>query len=166
MSEFRLREAVRGDAEEIARIYNEGTLREVGNYESIPQSADARATWLDQLRKSGHFCLVVLRGNAIVAFGALTPFHPAPGYRKTVTGSLYVESRFHRSGVGSLLGKALIQGARERGFHSILAGIQSENTASIKIHEKFGFRQVGYFPQIGFKNGKWCDDVCMQLILE
>jgi L-amino acid N-acyltransferase YncA len=49
--------------------------------------------------------------------------------------------------------------------HSIVAGVEASNAASIAMHEKFGFRQVALLPQVGFKFGRWLDLAYLQLLL-
>jgi L-amino acid N-acyltransferase len=87
------------------------------------------------------------------------------GYRFTVSGSIYVKPGRRGAGVGRALSKCLLSAARERGYHCILAGVNSENRASIALLESFGFERVGHFREIGQKNGRWHDDVCLQKIL-
>ncbi|MFF1494356.1 GNAT family N-acetyltransferase [Streptomyces sp. NPDC058304] len=55
--------------------------------------------------------------------------------------------------------------ARDAGHHVVVAGIEAENTASIRLHERFGFRHVGTVPEVGTKFGRWLDLTLMQLPL-
>ncbi len=68
-----------------------------------------------------------------------------------------------RRGVGKLLMQALIEKAKENGVHVMIAGIESENVASIRLHESLGFRIVGTFSEVGTKFGRWLDLTCMEL---
>ena len=61
---------------------------------------------------------------------------------------------------------ALIEHAQQQKLHMMVAAIDAENTASILLHQKLGFVQTGYLPQMGFKFGTWRDLVYMQLHLE
>ena len=62
--------------------------------------------------------------------------------------------------------KHIIQVAEDAQLHSLIGGIDAENTLSIDFHEKFGFTAVGNLKEVGYKFGKWLDLVFMQLILE
>ena len=68
---------------------------------------------------------------------------------------VYVDPQHHRRGVGSLLYAAMFPLIEQRGFRSILAGIELPNPASVRLHEKFGMTQVGTLPNIGFKLGSF-----------
>ena len=59
--------------------------------------------------------------------------------------------------------QALIRRAAENGMHVMIAGIESENVASIRLHEKLGFRVAGTFSEVGTKFGRWLDLTCMEL---
>ena len=101
----------------------------------------------------------------IVGFGSLHTFRNKPGYRFTVENSVYVHPDCHRMGVGSAILLDQIERARQLGLHTIVAGIDKEQTASLALHYKHGFREVGCFPQVGRKFDRWLDAVFMQLIL-
>ncbi len=60
--------------------------------------------------------------------------------------------------------RRLIEHARQQNIHVMVAAIDHANTASIALHEKPGFQQTGYLPQVGKKFGQWRDLVLMQLI--
>lgn len=60
----------------------------------------------------------------------------------------------------------LIERARLIGKHAMIAGIEASNVASIKLHEKLGFKQVGLLPEVGTKFGRWLDLAFLQLTLD
>jgi phosphinothricin acetyltransferase len=160
-----VRDAVNSDASSIADIYNYEMKHGASHYSESMQSAKERLQWLKDLRKKNYPVVVAEAFGKVVGFVALTPFHPLGGYRFTVTGSIYVHPEFRRSRVGKALGEAILEKAHQNHFHSIIAGVNSRNTASIALLESFGFQKVGYFREIGFKNEMWFDDVCLQLII-
>jgi L-amino acid N-acyltransferase YncA len=67
--------------------------------------------------------------------------------------------------LGKLLLAPLITGAQAKGLHAIIAAIDAENAASIRLHAAFGFEQVGHFKQTGFKFDRWLDVVYMERLL-
>ncbi|RYG06048.1 MAG: N-acetyltransferase family protein, partial [Chitinophagaceae bacterium] len=69
-------------------------------------------------------------------------------------------------GFGKQLLDPLIQSARALNMHTIIAGIEASNKESIGLHEKFGFREVANFKEVGFKFGRWLDLIFLQLILD
>lgn len=161
-----IRDAQLRDAEAIAAIFNHEVEHGISNYEGRRHSPEERAEWMVRLRHGEYPVLVAEAAGRVAGFAALTPFHPLSGYRFTVTGSIYVDKSARGTGVGRALAARLFAAAKEKGYHSILAGVNSENAVCIALLKSFGFEAVGYFKEIGFKAGKWRDDVCLQLVLE
>jgi len=160
-----IREASLNDAARIAAIYNDEVMEGTRNYETQLHTEVHRREWLERLRHQNYPVLVGIKESIVAGFAAITPFHPVSGYRATGTGSIYVAKEFRRSCVGRGLGEAMLNEARKRNIHTLIGGVNAENTASLALLESFGFQRVGYFKEIAYKNGKWHDDVCLQLIL-
>ena len=92
-------------------------------------------------------------------------YHDRKGYQFTTENSVYVAADQRGRGIGRRLMNPLIEAARERGLHAILAGIDAQNEASIRLHASFGFVKVAHFKQVGFKFDRWLDVVYMELLL-
>ncbi len=157
-----LRLARSEDVAALTAIYNDEMACGNANYESEPQRETDRMSWLEGLQKRGFPVVAAESDGVVVGFAALTPFHSLSGYRFTVSGSIYVQAGYRRRGVGRALCRRLLEEAVERGYHCILLGINSENLASLALLESLGFRRAGHFREIGFKNGRWHDDICLQ----
>jgi len=67
--------------------------------------------------------------------------------------------------LGTTLYEALIEHCRTLKLHSVIAGIAQPNTASVKLHEKLGFKKVAYFNQVGWKFERWVDVGYWELLL-
>lgn len=160
-----VKEAQVEDAEGMAEIYNDEVLHGCNNYAVEQELVTDRRQWMETLIRNGFPVLVAKENHKVIAFGALTPFHPIEGYKTTVSGVMYVHKDHRRKQVASLIGNELIKSAKAMGVRCILAGINSENFASIAYHKSFGFEQVGFFKDIAFKHGRFHSDVCMQLII-
>lgn len=106
--------------------------------------------------------LVGERGGVIVGYAYAVPFRKRPAYRYAVKHSIYVHQDYQHQGVGSLLLPALIDACAAGGFRQMIGYIDGANRASVRLHEAFGFRQVGFLPAIGFKFGRWTDSMLMQ----
>jgi phosphinothricin acetyltransferase len=104
--------------------------------------------------------------SPIVGWGSLHTFRNKPGYRRTVENSVYVHPDRQREGIGSAILLDQIERARALGLHVIVAGIDAEQTPSLALHYKHGFREVGRFGQIGYKFDRWLDVIFMELLLE
>lgn len=165
MPELSIRLANEHDLPAINGIYNHYVPISTTTYELAPTSIDERRRWFEG-RAAIHPVTVACRGEAIVGWGSLHTFRAKSGYRLTVENSVYVHPDCQRSGVGSAILVDQIARARDLGLHAIVAGIDSEQTASQALHAKLGFREVGRFPQVGRKFDRWLDAVFMELLLD
>src|SRR5436309_3541972 len=109
--------------------------------------------------------LVAAVGDEIVGFGAIAPYRAKPSYARTVEDSVYVKDGWRGKGVGGLVLDALLERARERGHHSMIARIIADNDASLRLHERHGFVRVGREAHVAFKLGRWLDVLTLQHML-
>ena len=113
-----------------------------------------------QKRKMPH--IVAEENGAVVGYAYAVPFRKRPAYRYAVKHSIYVHNNHLQRGIGRQLMGALIDSCAAAGFRQMIGYIDAANSASLVLHERFGFRQVGYLPSIGFKFGHWTDTVMVQ----
>ncbi|HEY1944589.1 MAG TPA: GNAT family N-acetyltransferase [Roseiarcus sp.] len=106
--------------------------------------------------------LVAERAGVVIGYAYAVPFRKRPAYRYAVKHSIYVHHDHLSRGVGRMLLAALIDACAAAGYRQMIGYIDGANQASLKLHEAFGFRQVGYLPQIGYKFGRWTDSIMMQ----
>ena len=111
-------------------------------------------------RKMPH--LVAEEAGTVVGYAYAVPFRKRPAYRYTVKHSIYVRSDRLQPGIGRQLMTALIDACAAAGFRQMIGYIDGANVASIKLHERFGFRQVGFLPAVGYKFGRWTDPIMVQ----
>jgi len=76
--------------------------------------------------------------------------------------SVYINPVLSGKGYGSILLQALIAESEKYGLWTLQSGVFRENTGSFKMHEKAGFRQVGYREKIGKINGIWRDTILLE----
>ncbi|HVT13034.1 MAG TPA: GNAT family N-acetyltransferase [Fimbriimonadaceae bacterium] len=93
----------------------------------------------------------------ILGFARANPWKSRGGYRHTCEVGVYVRPEAQGQSVGSRIYEAMIPELKARGFKTLLAGVALPNPASVRLHERFGFRQVGTLPQVGWKQGAWRD---------
>lgn len=165
MNDCTVREATAADQRAILDIYNDAVLHTTATFDLEPRTWEGHLRWAEELRAPCHIAVATLE-DSVVGWGSLTPFRPKPGYRFTAQDSIYVHKDFRGRGIGAALLTHLIEAAQENGFHSIMALIDGGNTVSVHLHERFGFRHVGTFRQVGFKFGRWLDVIHMQKMLE
>jgi L-amino acid N-acyltransferase len=164
---MKIRPARKTDIPAILEIYNEAVLHLTASYDEEPQTLAARTAWWEE-HEARHFPVFIAEDDAagVIGWSSLSSFRPRIGYRYTVEDSIYLTADWRGRGIGKLLLPPLIQAARGLRMHAIMAGIDSEGAASIRLHEGFGFREVARFREVGFKFGRWLDVIFMELILE
>ncbi|MEU6669114.1 N-acetyltransferase family protein [Streptomyces sp. NPDC046727] len=159
-----VRRAQAGDAEAIRAIRNHAIERSTALWTQTPQSPAEGDAWLAAHLERGS-AFVALAEGEVAGFAVHGPWRALDGYRHTVEDSVYVREDRHGLGIGSALLDALIASAREAGHHVMIAGIEAENTGSIRLHERFGFQRVGTVREVGTKFGRWLDLTIMALHL-
>jgi phosphinothricin acetyltransferase len=159
-----IRLATASDLPAINDIYNHYVLNSTCTYQEDPETIEARRAWFERHGEK-HPVTVAIVDDRVIGWGSLSPFHARCAYRNTVENSVYVHHEFHRRGIGSILLRDLVERARVLGHHTIIGLIDGEQTASLALHERFGFVKVAHLKQVGFKFGRWLDVIYMQLML-
>jgi phosphinothricin acetyltransferase len=161
-----IRPATYADLPGILEIYNDAVLHTTATYDYEPRTLEQRTQWFEEHQREGYPVFVAQDGaGRIVGWSALNPFHARFGYRFTSENSVYVAADQRGKGIGKLLLPPLIEGGKARGLHAIIAAIDADNEASLRLHARFGFEKVGHFKQTGFKFGRWLDVVYMERLL-
>ena len=164
MSQVSIRLATQAELQAINEIYNYYVMHSTATYQDEPTTPVEREVWF-AAHGPLHPITVAEEAGETVGWAALSPFHQRSAYRYTVENSVYVRYDRQRRGIGSALLGDSIRRAQAAGHHTIIAGIDFEQTASIALHRRFGFDQVAHLKQVGFKFGRWLDVVYLQKML-
>jgi len=164
---IQVRPAVRGEVAAILAIYNHAVVHTTANYDYEPRTLAQRLEWFDAHERD-HFpiCVAATPVGEIVGWSSLSRYHEKPGYRFTAENSIYLAEEHRGRGLGARLLSPLIDAARSLGLHAIIAVIDGDNVASVRLHTRFGFEQVGHFRQIGFKFNRWLDVIYMERLID
>ena len=163
---IRIRPARREDCPAILQIYNDAVLTTTATYDYEPRSLEHRQSWFEDHKRTGFPIFVAMNEREeIVGWSALNRYHDRKGYQFTSENSIYIAAGHRGRGIGKLLLAPLIESARKLGLHAIIAAIDGENEASVRLHARFGFLHVGRFQQVGYKFNRWLDVVYMELLL-
>ncbi|TRC96399.1 N-acetyltransferase family protein [Mesorhizobium sp. WSM4303] len=167
MSTVTIRAALEGDLDRITEIYADAVRHGTASYELEPPSRAEMVARFDSLTGGGFPYLVAEKDGALLGYAYAGAFRPRPAYRFIVEDSVYVAPDAKGQGVGLLLMQALIEACRVAGFRQIIAviGDGHADSASVRLHEKLGFRHSGRLEGSGYKHGRWLDTVFMQLSL-
>lgn len=160
-----VRHAIESDLPAMLEIYNDIIANTTAVWHYEPHTLAMRKDWFDQRREQGFPIFVAVENEKLLGFSTIGPFRPWPGYSNTVENSVYVAADSRGKGVAKLLLPPLIEAAMQLKLHAIVAGIEAENTASIALHEKFGFTEVAHFKEVGWKFGRWMDLKFLELIV-
>lgn len=145
------------DAESVLSIYEEGIATRMATFETnVPDWALWDANHLPQPR------LVARVDGAVAGWAALSKVSARACYSGVAEVSVYISGHYRGQGIGRALMAELIRLAQNLGFWTLQSSVFPENTASIKLHEAFGFRIVGRRERIAQLDGIWRDTVLLE----
>lgn len=156
-----IRPARLDDAEGIRVIYNHEVAHGTATFDIEPRTIEEQRDWLTE-RSGAHVVLVAELDGEVVGFGSLSRYKGRAAYSGTVENSVYVAPDRQGRGIGIGLLEALVDRARDHGFHTLIARIGHESEGSIAVHAKAGFVEIGREREVGRKFGRWLDVVIMQ----
>jgi phosphinothricin acetyltransferase len=160
-----IRPAATADIPAIAAIYTHAVLHGTASWELEPPGEAEMQRRYEAILAGGYPYLVAEREGAILGYAYAGAYRPRPAYRATVENSIYLAPTAQGLGIGSLLLDALMQACAARGFRQMIAVIGDGTGASIgsrRLHERAGFRLIGVAEKVGFKHGRWLDQMLMQ----
>lgn len=151
------------DAEPIAAIYAHHVLHGTASYDVEPLSVADTIAKIRRVTAPGWpFLVVEEEEGQVVGYAYASQFRDREGYRFTCEDSIYVAPGSTGRGVGGALLQALVERAAAFGFKTMIAVVGGAEPASIAVHERCGFQQVGRLRRVGFKFGRWLDNVYLQ----
>jgi phosphinothricin acetyltransferase len=153
-------------AQAILEILNEAIIHSTALYDYAPRALESMTPWFD-VKTRNNFPVIGLVNDdgQLLAFGSYGTFRAWPAYKYSVEHSLYVQKDHRGKGYGKLILQQLILVAKQQGYHNLIAGIDSQNITSIKLHEASGFVFSGRIKDAGYKFSRWLDLDFYQLIL-
>ena len=161
-----IRDATAADIASIHAIYAHHVLHGLASFEEVPPALEEMRVRFDAVVSAGKPYIVAEVEGRVAGYGYASAYRTRSAYRYTLENSIYVAEGMRGNGVGSALLGALIERCRGGPWRQMLAVIgDSGNAASIGVHRKAGFRQVGVLERVGYKHGRWVDSVVMQLEL-
>ncbi len=165
MTTLAIRPATPADIPAIAAIYSHAVLHGTASWEIEPPDEAEMLRRFEAVLAGGYPYLAATRDGDVLGYAYAGAYRPRPAYRATVENSIYIAPTAQGLGLGSLLLAALIASCTERGFRQMIAVIGDGTGASLgsrRLHEKAGFRLIGVAERVGFKHGRWLDQMLMQ----
>lgn len=158
-----VRPAHRDDLARLVAIYNHYVGHSVATFDTVPTSVEDRAGWFETFSDTGpHRLMVAAEGARILGCASSGPYRAHAAFAQTVEVSVYIDSEVRATGVGSALYGALFEQLGTQDLHLAVAGIALPNDASVALHRKFGFTEVGVFEEYAAKNGAYVSSLWMQ----
>jgi len=161
-----VRPATEQDVAEITRIYSHYVLHSCATFEMEAPGMAEMARRRSKVLELGLPYLAAEEDGRVVGYAYANAYRPRAAYRFTVEDSIYINPADVGRGCGQALLAALIQRCEQGSWRQMVAVIgDSGNAASVGLHQRFGFHQVGKLSSVGFKLGRWVDTVLMQRAL-
>lgn len=159
---FTIRAVHEADTSAISEIYAYHVLHGTASYEVEPPSRDETLAKIRRVTAPGWPFLVAQEDGEIVGYAYATQFRDRAAYRFACEDSIYVAAGKMRRGIGGALLKSLMERSSAFGFRTIVAVVGGAEPASIALHERCGFLEVGRLKGVGFKFDRWLDSVYLQ----
>ncbi len=141
----------------VSEIYAQGIATGFATFETeVPDFHGWNKAHLQNCR------FVAEQEGEIAGWAALSPVSGRCVYGGVGEVSVYVATTHHGLGIGRKLMAHLILASEKEGLWTLQSGIFPENTASIKLHEKSGFRKIGYREKVGKLHGQWKDNLLFE----
>jgi phosphinothricin acetyltransferase len=151
------------DAARIAEIYNLFILNTIVTFEEEAVDAAEVSRRITEVTEKYPWLVAEVDG-AVVGYAHASNWKSRCAFRNSVETTIYLHPEMVGKGQGEPLYRALLDDLRGLGLHAAIGGIALPNAASVRLHEKCGFRKIGEFVEVGFKFGKWINFGYWQLL--
>ena len=160
-----IRSVNKNDAAQLAKIYNYYIKNTIVTFEEHEIEVLEMVKRISENQASNLPWIVFEEDGNILGFAYSSNWKSRCSYRFSVEVTVYLDHECKGRGIGSQLYEELIKQIKELKYHALLGGISLPNEASIKLHEKFGFKKVAQFKEVGFKFNKFIDVGYWELVL-
>jgi len=153
-----IRLAETADLPRLVDIYNHYVVHTEVTFDLEPVTLEQRREWLKQFASSGrHRLWVATRDGVVRAYACTHGFRVKRAYDTTVETSVYCAPDAVGEGLGSALYAEMFEALRGEDIHSFIGAVTLPNEASLRLHERFGFRSAGVLHAVGRKFGRYWD---------
>ena len=160
-----IRKATFDDAQQICDIYNYYIQKAIVTFEENPVSCKEMKTRIIEITSSLPL-FVYTENEEIIGYAYASKWKSRSGYRFSVETSIYLKKGQQGQGIGSQLFTALLNDLRKRNIHAVIGVIALPNKKSQHLHEKFGFKKVAHFTEVGYKFNQWINVGYWELLLK
>lgn len=159
MAELTIRTAVDADLSTLVDIYNHFVENTPVTFHTQPFTAPERIAWFTSFSEDGPYRLLVAEQDGKpVGYASSTQFKARAAYDSSVETTIYLHPDVTGQGIGrALYGELLDRLVADERLHRAYGGVALPNPASVALHERLGFRQVGTYHEVGYKFDKYWD---------
>ncbi len=158
-----IRPATAEDCEALLKLRNYYIASSFAVFDEEPLTKDVVARWVTSFSLSGPYRLfVATEEGRIHGFASSQRYRDHPAFRRTIETSIYIAPGEARKGVGSALYTSLFSSLAPENLHCAVVGVALPNEASVNLHKKFGFTEVGIFNEYALKRGQYISSVWLQ----
>jgi phosphinothricin acetyltransferase len=155
-----IRSGITDDLSTLHEIYNHYVLHSNITFDTEPYTLEQRREWFTTFAPNGpHRLLVAEADGKVVGAATSSPYRAHPAFSETVETGIYLDPLATGQGVGTQLYGALFETLRAERVHRIVAGVALPNAASVALHRRCGFREVGTFFEYARKHGTYVSSV-------
>ena len=158
-----IRPATEDDLPQIVDILNYTAANSIATFDARAVSVDERRDWFGEFSLAGPYRLLVAeRGNRVAGYACSHRYRDHEAFRETVEVSIALDAGSRGQGAGTSLYQELFDCLAHEPVHAAVAGIALPNDASVALHRKFGFTEIGTFHEYAVKNGRYLSSVWME----
>ena len=162
----RVRAVADTDLEALTEIYNHYVMNTAITFDVRPFAAEERRPWLAD-HSGGRYRLIVAEDDrGVLGYATTSRWRPKPSYDTTVESTVYCRADAVGRGIGRMLYESLFEAISGEDIQQIVAGVALPNAASVALHTRVGFRQVGIFTGVGRKFDRYWDVAWFQRPLQ
>jgi phosphinothricin acetyltransferase len=153
-----VRAALPADVPALTDIYNHYVRTSAVTFDTTEFTVEARQEWFAHYATTGpHRLLVAVDGDDVLGHVTSSPFRSKPAYATSVETSVYLRPDAIGRGLGTLLYRGIFDALAGQDLHRAYAGVALPNDASVRLHARLGFREVGTYVEVGRKFGRYWD---------
>jgi phosphinothricin acetyltransferase len=151
------------DLHQLNDLYNHYVLHSHATFDVRPVTMAERVEWFRHYRETGrHRVLVAVASAHVLGYASTSPYRPREAYDTSVETTVYLAPDAAGRRLGTRLYTELFRAIEGEDLHRALAGVALPNEASVALHRRFGFTQVGLFTEQGRKFGRYWDVACFE----
>ncbi len=159
-----IRNVTTNDASQICQIYNYYIKETIVTFEEEPIDSDKMEGRIREVT-SEHPWIVYEEDGRILGYAYAHTWRNRSAFRYSLESTVYLDQEVTGRGIGSKLYARLLEMLEDQGIHRVIGVISLPNEGSVKLHEKFGFKKVAHYSEVGLKFGRWIDIGSWQLNL-